>query len=94
MASIKTLKKDINLLLSLVLNDCFYIVETNEKADKEKIMAIASEVLSKHKELRKRVNHPDGKNNPKLVKKYYNSIVTELLQTVDKSLESLAEAAK
>ena len=39
MASKKDLKKDIDLLMSLVLNDCFYVLEYNTKvrAEMEKL---------------------------------------------------------
>ena len=32
MASVKDLKKDIDVLMSLVLNDCFSVLEYNEKS--------------------------------------------------------------
>ena len=39
MASIRSLKKDIDLLLSLVLEDCMYVMEHYPEADKEKVNA-------------------------------------------------------
>lgn len=94
MASIKDLKKDIDLLMSLVLNDCFYVLEYNSKVDNDAIMKLAGDVIQKHRELRLRVNHPDGKDNPKLVKKYYNELISEMLEYTDKSLERLSAEVK
>lgn len=94
MASIKDLKKDIDLLMSLVLNDCFYVLEYNSKVDNDAIMKLAGDVIQKHRELRLRVNHPDGKDNPKLVKKYYNNLISEMLEYADKSLERLSAEVK
>lgn len=94
MASIKNLKKDIDLLMSLVLNDCFYVLEYNEKVDDEAIMKIAGDVIQKHRELRVRVNHPDGKDNSKMVKKYYNDLSSEMLVFADSSLEKLSAEVK
>lgn len=94
MASIKDLKKDIDLLMSLVLNDCFYVIEYNDKVDSEAIMKIAGDVIMKHRELRIRVNHPDGKENPKLVKKYFNELASEMLSYADESLEKLSAEIK
>jgi hypothetical protein len=94
MASVRALKKDIDLMLSLVLNDCFYVVGANEKADEDAIMIIAAEVMNKHRELRKRVNHPDGKDNSMMVKQFYKSITVELLSVVDKALIDLGKAVK
>ena len=94
MASIKNLKKDIDLLMSLVLNDCFYVLEYNSKVDSDAIMKIAGDVIQKHRELRLRVNHPDGKDNPKQVKKYYDGIVSDMLAYADKALEKLSAEVK
>ena len=74
MASVKNLKKDIDLVMSMALSDCFYVMEYNSKVDNEAVMQIAGGIVQKHRELRIRVNHPDGKNNPKMVKKYYQSV--------------------
>ncbi len=94
MASIKNLKKDIDLLMSLVLNDCFYVLEYNSKVDSDAVMKIAGDVIRKHRELRLRVNHPDGKDNPKLAKKHYDGIVSEMLTFADNSLEELSKEVK
>jgi hypothetical protein len=80
--------------MSLVLNDCFYVLEYNRKVDNDAIMKIAAEVIQKHRELRVRVNHPDGKDNPKIVKNYYDVIVSDMLAFADQSLEKLSEEVK
>lgn len=94
MASVKDLKKDIDLVMSLALSDCFYVLEYNEKVDEKAVMAIASEIMKMHRELRIRVNHPDGKENPKIVKKYYQSVISDLLSSVDDSLKKLSAEVK
>ena len=94
MASVRNLKKDIDLLMSMVLNDCFYVLEYNSKVDSESIMKIAGDVIQKHRELRLQVNHPDGKDNPKMVKKYYSQVISEMLKYVDESLERLSAEVK
>ncbi|HEY5686880.1 MAG TPA: hypothetical protein VIS27_01080 [Yeosuana sp.] len=94
MASVKDLKKDIDLLMSLVLNDCFSVLEYNEKVDNDAILKIAGDVIQKHRELRLRANHPDGKDNPKLVKTYYNKLVSDSLQEADAALERLSAEVK
>ncbi|NQU52824.1 MAG: hypothetical protein HQ522_09825 [Bacteroidetes bacterium] len=94
MASIKNLKKDIDMVLSLALNDCFYVLEYNSKVDKDAVMKIAGDIIQKHRELRVRTNHPDGKDNPKLVKKYYQNLITDLLTITDAALEKLSAEIK
>ncbi len=94
MASVKDLKKDIDLIMSMALNDCFYVLEYNRKVSSEEVMRIAGEIIGKHCELRVRANHPDGKDNPKLLKKYYSELVAEMLRAADRSLEKLSAEVK
>jgi len=94
MASVKELKKDIDLLMSLVLNDIFYVLEYNAKVDEEAILKIAGDVIQKHRELRLRANHPDGKDNPKLVRKYFGELVSDALKEADAALERLSAEVK
>lgn len=94
MASVKDLKKDIDLLMSLVLNDCFSVMEYNDKVDNDVILKIAGDVIQKHRELRLRANHPDGKDNPKLVKKYYAGLMSDAMKETDAALERLSAEVK
>lgn len=94
MASVRNLKKDIDMLMSLVLNDCFYVLEYNTKVDSEAVMDIAGEIIRKHRELRKAVNHPGEKGNPKQVKSYYKQLSTRMLAFVDESFEKLSAEVK
>ena len=94
MASIRNLKKDIDLIMSLTLSDCFYVLEYNSKVDQEAVYKIAGEVVTAHRELRMRAIHPDGKDNPKLVKEYYKGLVTDMLKAADAALEKLSQEVK
>lgn len=94
MASIRSLKKDIDLLLSLVLEDCMFVQEHYPEANKEKINAIAREVMFRHRELRTMVNHPDGKDNPALNRQYLKSVVDKLYEVADNALDQLSSEVK
>jgi len=94
MASLRNLKKDLDALMSLVLNDCFTVLEYNEKVDTETILKIAADVISLHRELRIRANHPDGKENPKLVRAYYSNLVADALKEADAALIRLSAEVK
>ena len=94
MASVKELKKDIDLIMSLALSDCFYVLEYNTKVDEKAVMTIAGDIIKKHRELRVLSNHPDGKDNPKLVKQFYKMLITNMLEAVDNSLEMLSAEVK
>jgi hypothetical protein len=94
MATIKQLKKEIDVIMSGILSDCFYIVEYNPKVDAQAVMKIAGEIIESHRDFRMRANHPDGKDNPKLVKKYYNDLAADVLDAADKALEALSAEVK
>ena len=94
MPSKRILKKDIDMLMSMVLNDCFYVVEYNPKVDSQAVMKIAGDMIQKHREFKIRVNQPDGKDDPKLVRQYYNHLSAEILETVNEAFERLSAEVK
>ena len=94
MASIRNLKKDVDLLMSMVLNDCFYIIEYNPKVDSREVMKIAGDVIAKHREFRIRINHPEGREDPKQVRQYYNDLSREMVETANEAFEKLSEEVK
>ncbi len=83
MASIRSLKKDINFLASELVTQAYMnqilFKESDEKLAKDVISALdfRSNLLSK-------VNHVDGKDNPKLVKKYFSNLRKEMISEFDK----------
>jgi hypothetical protein len=94
MASVRGIKKDIDLIMSLALSDCFYVLEYNTKVNEEAVMKIAAEIIQKHRELRLRAIHPDVKDNVKMVKQHYNGLVKDMLAAADASLEKLSKEVK
>ena len=94
MASVRNIKKDIDVVMSLALSDCFYVLEYNDKVDEKAILEIAGEIIKMHRELRLRVNNHDGKDNPKLIKKYYQKIIADLLSSANGALERLSSEVK
>ncbi len=88
MASIRDLKKDINFLTTEVVSECYVkhlLTETNEK----EISNLIAETLANGDEFLTRVNHPDGKLNPKLVKKYYTHLRKDLMEKSSETLDKL-----
>ena len=94
MASRRNLKKDIDLIMSLALSDCFYVLEYNSKIDEEVVYKIAAEIVQAHRELRLLAMHPDGKDNPKVVKAFYKGLVSKMLTAADTALEKLSAEVK
>lgn len=91
MANIKNLKKDIDYLVSMVVVDCLQYVNYFENADINAANKIIENILVLRSNLRKRTSHPDGKNNPKLIKSHFQKIGKDLMTACDKAYEELGK---
>lgn len=90
MASIKGLKKDIRFLSGVVIADAIYMGDIVTKAEDKKAMyEVVVSAIDMHNEFISRANHPDGKDNPQLIKKYYKSLTQELMQKCDAMFTTL-----
>lgn len=93
MASVRRLKKDIDYLVSEVVADCYNFSFFHPKQQDE-IIVIINEAIELRQELFRRANNPDGKNNSKIVKAYYNAIWKELLESVDGMFTRISQLNK
>ena len=93
MASRKRLKKDINYLCFEVISDC-YNYNYLHPENKDQVIEIIKNIIVSRNNLIARVNHPDGKDNPKMVKTYYKSIFNDLIKSVDESFTKLSSLIK
>ncbi|MDQ2177795.1 hypothetical protein [Marinifilum sp. D714] len=93
MASRRRLKKDIDYLCFEVISDC-YNYNYLHPENKEQVMDIIKDTIIARNNLIARVNHPDGKDNPKMVKAYYKSIFNDLIKNVDESFTRLSTLIK
>lgn len=90
MASVKSLKKDIQYLTEIVITEAISIGEMlPSDEEKEKADAVVFSAVDVYNELIARVNHPDGKDNPKLVKQHYKQISEDLIKKTDELLGTL-----
>lgn len=80
MASVKDLKKDINFLTSELLTEAYVKQLLIEDVDQDKIAEVMVQAITYRNDLITRANHPDGKNNPKIVKTYYQQIRKEMME--------------
>jgi hypothetical protein len=90
MASIKSLKKDIDFLFFEVISDCFMFTSLHEGPKKAEVQDLIEEAVSARNEMIDRANHPDGKDNPAIVKVYYATLRKELIEKVDGYFERLS----
>ncbi|NOZ45927.1 MAG: hypothetical protein GXO79_04005 [Chlorobi bacterium] len=98
MANKRNIKKDIEYLVYEVVSDCYtfkYLYPENEHKEADSIIG---EAIQLRNDLIMRVNHPDGKDDKKLVKKHFNKINEDLLNKIDEFFtrlnEMLAKAQK
>jgi hypothetical protein len=90
MASVRELKKDIDYLIYEVISDCFVFSSLHPDNKSDELTALISDAVEFRNDLIARVNNPDGKDNPKIVKAYYKSVGKDLLSGVDKLFERLS----
>lgn len=90
MASVRELKKDIDYLIFEVISDCFVYSNLHPENKSDELTVLISEAVEFRNDLIARVNNPDGKDNPKIVKTYYKTVSKDLLIGVDKLFERLS----
>ena len=90
MASVRELKKDIDYLVFEVISDCFAYSNIHSDNKSDELSTLISDAVEFRNDLIARVNNPDGKDNPKIVKAYYKSVEKDLLTGVDKLFERLS----
>jgi len=66
----------------------------HEGAKKAEVQDLIEEAVGMRNEFIERTNHPDGKDNPALVKAYYASLRKELFGKVNEYFEKLSAIAK
>jgi hypothetical protein len=90
MASIRNLKKDIDYLIFEVISDSFAYSSIHPEDKSDDLSTIITDAVSFRNDLIARVNNPDGKDNPKIVKAYYKAIEKDLIAGVDKLFDRLS----
>jgi hypothetical protein len=91
MASIKNLKKDIVYLVSEVISDTQLFLLFNPKQNADAAYSIIEDAVDMHNLMIQRANHPDGKDNPKLVKQYYRTLRADLLSQTHSLFERISK---
>jgi hypothetical protein len=90
MASVRELKKDIDFLVFEVISDCFVYSNLHPDNKSDELTTLINDAVELRNDLIARVNNPDGKDNPKIVKSYYKSVAKDLMTGVDKLFERLS----
>ncbi len=80
MASRKSLKKDIQFLADDLFTNSYLKQVLFDNVDQQKLAEVIVKSVDFRNQFMARINHPDGKSNPKLVKTYYQKIRKEMMQ--------------
>jgi hypothetical protein len=94
MANIRRLKKDIQYLSAQLIGDCLDFLDTFKDGDEEKVMAIIEEAVALNNSTLEKACHPDAKDNPKLVKEFYNRLKKDFIKGLDDSYKKLEKLIK
>jgi hypothetical protein len=91
MASIKNLKKDIAFLVSEVISDSQLFIFLHPKQNTDAAYTIIEDAVVMYNLMLQRANHPDGKDNPKLVKQHYRTLRADLLSQTHSLFERISK---
>jgi hypothetical protein len=91
MASVRNLKKDIAFLVSEVISDTQLFILLNPKHNTDAAYSIIEDAVEMFNIMYKRANHPDGKDNPKLVKRHYKALNEDLMKHANSLFERISK---
>ncbi len=94
MASIRELKKDIDYLIFEVISDCFVYAGLHGENKPDEVTDIVNSAVNLRNDLIMRVNTPEGKGDPKLLKAHYRKIEKDLVEGVDGLFDKLSSLSK
>jgi hypothetical protein len=83
MASVRQLKKDIDNQVFEIISDCLLYLGLHPDKNTDDISGIIEDAVNLRNDLIARVNNPDGKDNPKIVRKHYQAVTSDLNSGVD-----------
>ena len=78
MASIRNLKKSIHGIASELFSEGLFIQCFGELKDPEKINETLEKILEKENDFLARANHPNGTKNKKIIKEYYQNLISDM----------------
>lgn len=90
MSNKRNLKKDIDYLVFEVISDCLAFSEVHAGKKSDEVTEIITDAVSLRNDLIARVNHPDGKDNPKIIKAFYQKVEKDLMEGVNTLFDRLS----
>lgn len=92
MASRRKLKKTIKFVSSELITDIYFRLLMSKSVKEETVDQLVVKIVDLNREFVLRASHPNGKDNPKIIKQYYTKLYTdwqEKLAVVLKEIQAL-----
>ncbi|WP_291860704.1 hypothetical protein [Marinilabilia sp.] len=89
MASIRDLKKDINFLASEIVTEAYVRKMIFEKIKEDDFKKVVTDAINFRDELIAKVNHPDGKADPKKIKAFFRNLRSEMNKKFGELVETV-----
>jgi hypothetical protein len=89
MASIRSLKSDINFLTSELVTQAYLSKVLFKSMNDEEMSGLVSKALDFRNNLIEKVNHRDAKDNPKMVKAYFTKIRKDMIHQFEELVASI-----
>ena len=83
MANVRHLKQEIEFMTSQLIGDCIDFLEKFDDKKDKTVLSIIEEAVLLNNTMLDRACHPDGKDNPKLVKEHYRKLKTDFIKGLD-----------
>ena len=89
MASRRKLKKCVYYVATSLIQEAIVLNSLVKEFSNTKMDSIINEVVLAYREIMMKINNPEGTNNPKEIKKYYNTIIEQFQSEVDRITKEL-----
>ena len=89
MANVRRLKQEIEFMTSQLIGDCIDFLEKFDDKKDKTVLSIIEEAVLLNNTMLDRACHPDGKDNPKLVKEHYRKLKTDFIKGLDSAYSKL-----
>jgi hypothetical protein len=89
MASIRDLKKDINILASEIITEAYVRKMIFDNINDDDFKIVISDSIDFRNELIEKINHPDGKDDSKKVKDFFNGVRSEMKKRFSELVDSV-----
>ncbi len=93
MASIRSLKKDINFLASEMVSQAYLSKMLFKTMDNEGLSQFINKAIEFQRSFIEKVNHPDAKNNPRMLKAYFAKIRKDMITNFDEIVSYINKAS-